>query len=32
LFDKKFNAEIAIAKDGKYMMIFAKPQTYMNLS
>jgi len=32
LFDKKFNAEISIAKDGKYMMIFAKPQTYMNLS
>ena len=32
LFDKKFNAEISIAKDWKYMMIFAKPQTYMNLS
>ena len=32
LFDKKFNSEIAIAKDGKYMMIFAKPQTFMNLS
>jgi len=32
LFDKKFNAEISIAKDGKYMIIFAKPQTFMNLS
>jgi len=32
LFDKKFNAEISIAKDGKYMMIFVKPQTFMNLS
>jgi len=32
LFDKKFNAEISIAKDGKYMIIFVKPQTFMNLS
>jgi PTH1 family peptidyl-tRNA hydrolase len=32
LFDKKFNAEVSIAKDGKYMIIMAKPQTYMNLS
>ena len=32
LFDKKFNADISIAKDGKYMIIFAKPQTFMNLS
>jgi len=32
LYDKKFNAEISIAKDGKYMMIFVKPQTFMNLS
>ena len=32
LFDKKFNAELSIAKDWKYMIIIAKPQTYMNLS
>ncbi len=32
MFDKKFNAEISIAKDWKYMMIFAKPLTFMNLS
>jgi len=32
LFDKKFNADISIAKDGKYMIIFVKPQTFMNLS
>ena len=32
LFDKKFNGDISIAKDGKYMIIFVKPQTFMNLS
>jgi len=32
LFDKKFNAKISVAKDGKYMIIFVKPQTFMNLS
>lgn len=32
LFDKKFNSELSIAKESKYMIIFLKPQTYMNLS
>jgi len=32
LFNKKFSAEISIARDGKYMIIFVKPQTFMNLS
>jgi len=32
LFDKKFNADISIAKHEKYMLIFVKPQTFMNLS
>lgn len=32
LFDKKFNWEISISKDWKYMIIFLKPQTFMNLS
>jgi len=32
MFDKKFNAQLAISKDWKYLLIFAKPYTYMNLS
>jgi len=32
LFDKKFNASISIVNDGKYLIIFAKPDTFMNLS
>lgn len=32
LFDSKFNWELAITKDGKYMIFFLKPHTFMNLS
>ena len=32
MFDKKFNGDISIAKHEKYMLIFVKPQTFMNLS
>ena len=32
LFDNKFNANISIVRHKKYMIIFAKPQTFMNLS
>ena len=32
LFDKKFNADISIVKDWKYLMIFAKQMTNMNIS
>lgn len=32
LFDSKFAWEIAVAKDGNYMIFFLKPHTFMNLS
>ncbi len=32
MFNKKFNSDISIFRDWKYVIIFAKPQTYMNLS
>jgi len=32
MFDKKFNADISIVKHENYLIIFAKPQTFMNLS
>lgn len=31
-FQKKFQAEVAVIKDGKKEIILAKPQTFMNLS
>lgn len=32
LFDKKFNGKVSISKDGKYIIFFLKPETFMNLS